>query len=180
MRILRENTIAVIIDVQSRLFPHIFENNILGNNLEILIQGLKILEIPVIITEQYTKGLGLTIPSLRNLLPEQPAIEKVSFSCCDEQIFRKTLLDSGKTNIIIAGIESHVCVMQTVTDLIQLGLRPVVIENCVSSRNLNDKNISIKRMYQEGATISTYESILFELCRTSDTNKFKEISKIVK
>ena len=180
MRIIRENTIAVIIDVQDRLFPHIYENIELERNLGKLVKGLKILDIPLIITEQYSKGLGFTIPSLKSELPEYQAIEKISFSCCDEQVFRKSLLDSGKTNVIIAGIESHICVMQTVNDLIEIGLLPVVIEDCVSSRNLNDKKISIKRMRQEGAIISTYESILFELCRLSGTDKFKEISKLVK
>ena len=180
MRIIKENSIAVIIDVQDRLFPHIYENIALERNLGIFVKGLKILDIPIIVTEQYSKGLGYTIPSIKSILPEYQAIEKTCFSCCDEQVFRKSLLDSGKKYVIIAGIESHVCVMQTVNDLIEIGLQPVVIEDCVSSRNLNDKKISIKRMQQEGAIISTYESILFELCRISGTDKFKEISKLVK
>jgi nicotinamidase-related amidase len=92
----------------------------------------------------------------------------------------KKLKESGKKNVILCGIESHVCVLQTTLDLIENGYQPVLIEDCVSSRNLNDKNIAVERMRQEGAIISTYESILFELLEVSGTEKFKEISKIVK
>ena len=90
------------------------------------------------------------------------------------------LKDSGKKNVILCGIESHVCVLQTALDLLTNGFQPVLIEDCVSSRNLNDKNIAVERMRQEGAIISTYESILFELLEISGTETFKEISKIVK
>jgi nicotinamidase-related amidase len=87
---------------------------------------------------------------------------------------------SGKENIIIAGIESHVCILQTVVDLIQNGYHPVVVEDCVSSRHENDKRMAIERMRQEGAIITTVESILFELLRYSGTEQFKGISKLVK
>jgi nicotinamidase-related amidase len=180
MRILKNDTVAVIIDVQERLLPHIFENEVIERNLGMLVSGLKVLKIPMIVTQQYTKGLGITVPSLGNLLDGQSVIEKMSFSCCDEQIFMNSLVDAGKKTVLIAGIESHVCVLQTVIDLIHLGFQPVVIEDCVSSRKINDKRIAMKRMRQEGAILSTCESILFELTRLSGTDQFKAISKIVK
>jgi hypothetical protein len=180
MRILKENTLALIIDVQERLFPHIYEKEILEKNIRILISGLKILDIAILVTEQYPKGLGFTIPALNEVLPSNPAIEKISFSCCDEPAFIKSLAHSGQKSIIIAGIESHVCVLQTVIDLFKQGYQPIVIEDCVSSRNPNDKKIALKRMRQEGAIVSTYESILFELLRVSGTEQFKAISKLVK
>jgi nicotinamidase-related amidase len=180
MRILKENTLALIIDIQDRLFPHINEKEILEKNIRILISGLKVLDIPILLTEQYPKGLGFTIPAIKEALSTSPAIEKTAFSCCDEPAFMKSLADSGKKSIIIAGIESHVCVLQTVLDLLKIGFQPVVVEDCVSSRKPNDKKIALKRMNQEGAIISTYESILFELARVSGTEQFKAISKLVK
>jgi nicotinamidase-related amidase len=180
MRILKENTLALIIDVQERLFPHIHENELLEKNLKTLINGLKVLEIPLLVTEQYPKGLGPTIPSVHNILNFYPVIEKISFSCCDEPVFLKSLIDSYKQNIIITGIESHVCILQTVLDLLGRNYQPVIIEECVSSRKISDKKVALKRMKQEGAIISTLESILFELLRVSGTDQFKAISKLVK
>ena len=92
-----------------------------------------------------------------------PRIEKMSFSCCDESRVMEGIAVSGKENIIIAGIESHVCILQTVVDLIRNGYHPVVVEDCVSSRHENDKRMAIERMRKEGAIITTVESILFEL-----------------
>jgi len=180
MRILKNNSIGLIIDVQEKLFPHMLKRDQLENNLIRLIAGFKILKIPFLITEQYTKGLGQTIPSVQNALGDFSCIEKMSFSCCDQPDFTERLKDSEKKNIILCGIETHVCVLQTTIDLLQSGYQPVVIEDCVSSRNLDDKIIAIERMRQEGAVISSLESILFELTRESGTESFKEISKLIK
>ncbi|MCF8379732.1 MAG: hydrolase [Bacteroidales bacterium] len=180
MRINIEESAGLIIDIQEKLFPHIADHDQLAVNTGILIEGLKILEVPIVVTEQYVKGLGSTIPSISTLLKENKAFEKMSFSCCDEFSFSKELEQLNKKYIIIAGIESHVCVLQTAIDLMKKGYQAVVIEDCVSSRRINDKNISIARMRQEGVIISTYESILFELTKVSGNEKFKAISKLVK
>jgi len=180
MRIKKEDTIAVVIDVQRRLFPFISENEKLSANIIKLIKGLKALGIEILVTVQYSKGLGETIEPIKEALGIYNHIEKMSFSCCGFPDFMKVLKKSGKKNAIICGIESHVCVLQTVIDLLENKYQPVLIEDCVSSRNLNDKIIAVERMRQEGAIISTYESILFELLEVSGTETFKEISKIVK
>jgi nicotinamidase-related amidase len=180
MRILKEESCGLVIDIQERLFPHIHQREILEKNTEILIKGLRILEVPILVTEQYRKGLGLTIPSVQSALIEFNAIEKMAFSCCDNNDFISSLKILNRKNIIISGIETHVCVLQTVMDLITQGYQPVVVEDCVSSRKENDKKMAIHRMRQAGAVISTYESILFELARISGTDKFKAISKLVK
>jgi len=180
MRIHKENSICLIIDVQERLIPHIFSNEIMEKNLGILVCGMKILEIPLIITEQYSKGLGKTISSLEDILTGNQVIEKMAFSCCDEIEFMKLFKDYNKKDVIIAGIEAHVCVLQTVLDLLELGFKPFVIEDCIASRKLEDKEIALERMQKEGAVISTFESILFELTRVSGTQQFKSISKLVK
>ena len=180
MRIKKENSIAVVIDVQRKLYPFISDNEKLTGNIVRLIKGIKALDIGIIVTVQYLKGLGDTIEQVKEALGNFIHIEKSSFSCCGDPEFMKKLKASGKKNVILCGIESHVCVLQTALDLIANGFQPVLIEDCVSSRNLNDKKIAVDRMRQEGAIISTYESILFELLEISGTETFKEISKIVK
>ncbi len=180
MRILKNDTIAIIIDIQGALFPHIHEHEKLENNTIKLIKGLKEIGIPLMVTQQYTPGLRPTIDSVSEAIGDYNHIEKMSFSCCDEPRFDEDLAVSSRRNVIITGIETHVCVLQTVIDLINRGYHPVVVEDCVGSRNPNDKKFAIERMQQEGALISTYESILFELLRYSDTKEFKAISKIVK
>ncbi|WP_432662158.1 hydrolase [Wukongibacter baidiensis] len=180
MRILKKNTGAIIVDVQERLVPHIYKNEELINNLERLIKGLKVLEIPTVVAEQYTKGLGFTVEGIHKALGKYKSIEKTSFSCCDNGSIKDRLSELNKKWVIVAGIEAHICVLQTVVDLVDIGYIPVLIEDCVSSRKENDKNIAIERMKSEGAMIATYESILFELCRHSGTSEFKAISQLVK
>lgn len=180
MRILQEESAALVIDIQERLFPFIYENESLTRNVAILIQGLKALQVPLMVTEQYTKGLGPTIAPLRSVLGDESVTEKQSFSCCDEPEIMKRIHSTGKKNIIICGIESHVCVLQTVIDLLELGFMPVVVEDCISSRRLNDKQMAVNRMRRAGAVVTTCESILFELLRYSGTAEFKAISKLVK
>lgn len=180
MRIIRENAVAVIVDVQERLLPHIDDNTALTSNLITLVKGLNILGVPVKITEQYKKGLGETIPSLRELLPGSWETEKLAFSCCDEPAFVQELGSHTQQTVILAGIEAHICVMQTAIDLKALGYKPVVVADCVGSRVAANKAIAINRMLHEGITVTSCESLLFELCRFAGTDSFKAISKLVK
>ena len=180
MRIHKDDTLAVIIDIQEALFPYIHEHEKLEKTTIKLIQGLKAIGIPIMVTQQYTAALKPTLPSISEAIGEYEHIEKMAFSCCDEPTFDEELAVSTQRNVIITGIESHVCVLQTVIDLIDRGYLPIVVEDCVSSRNPNDKKIAIERMRKEGAVITTYESILFELLRYSGTAEFKAVSKIVK
>ena len=181
MRILKEETAALIIDYQSKLFPHINQHEELQANSIKLIEGLKVLEIPMVVTEQYPKGIGYTIPEIQETLGDnyQP-IEKMSFSCCGSSDVMKQLRKLGNSNIIICGIESHVCVLQTVLDLIDKKYQPIVVADCISSRRHFDYKIALKRMRDSGAILTTYESLLFELSVISGTGQFKAISKIVK
>ena len=180
MRILKESSLALVIDIQERLYPHMDQAELLLKNTGILLSGLKALDIPVILTEQYPKGLGSTLEEIKLKLPNIDPLEKISFSCCDDSSYMEALRASGKSQIIICGIETHVCVMQTVIDLLEKDFIPVVIADCVSSRSPSDKHIALERMSHEGAIISTYESILFELARVAGTDTFKTISKLVK
>jgi nicotinamidase-related amidase len=180
MRILKENTIALIIDIQERLLPVIAENTELTANTQRLIEGLKVLGIPMLVSEQYRKGLGNTVPEISNLIQPFESMEKLAFSCCDDDGIMAQIKASGKTNVIICGIESHICVLQTTLDLIENGFTPVVIADCIGSRKASDKKTGLYRMRSEGAVISSYESILFELCRYAGNEQFKAISKLIK
>ena len=148
--------------------------------MRILIEGLKALEIPVLVTQQYTKGLGKTVSGIAEVLPGRQRIEKIAFSCCDEPEFMNKLNSLDKEFIIVAGIETHVCVLQTTLDLLEKGFIPVVVRDCVSSRKKKDYRAAIERMRKEGVVITTYESILFELLRFAGTDEFRQISRLVK
>ena len=180
MRVSRHESLGVIIDIQDRLFPHIYQHEVLEKNVMILIQGLQLLQIPILVTQQYTRGLGETIPSIAEMVKPVHRIEKITFSCCGENNFLAELTRLNKKFIIIAGIEAHVCILQTVPDLIDNGFIPVVVEDCVSSRKENDKRIAIERIRQEGGIITTYESILLELCSVAGSETFKSISRLIK
>lgn len=180
MRILQKETAAVVVDVQERLLPHIYDGKKILQNCIKLIEGLQILSLPVIVTQQYTKGLGPTDPAIVTQFSEFNYIEKTAFSCFEEPAFKEEVSILDRKNIIICGIESHVCVLQTCLDLIDGGFRPVIVEDCVASRNPDDKNVAVERMRQEGARITTLESLLFELTRTAGNEMFKSISRLVK
>jgi nicotinamidase-related amidase len=180
MRILKSEAASVIVDMQVRLLPHIHNHEKILQNCLTLIDGLQILSVPVIVTQQYTRGLGVTDPAISLKFKEFSHIEKTSFSCCDEPSFMMEISRIAKRNIIICGIEGHVCVLQTCLDLLEEGFLPVVVEDCISSRRIDDKNTAIRRMRQEGALITTMESILFELTRYAGNEIFKRISALVK
>ncbi len=180
MRIKSNNVAALVIDFQERIFPAIHEHEKLLRNVPILLEGLKVLDIPIFVTEQYVKGLGPTVPEIACCLEGIERIEKSSFSCCDEPRFSLALANSGKDFVIVCGIESHVCVLQTVIDLKQHGYNPIVVEDCISSRKESDKRTALDRMRHEGVILTSYEAILFELLRFSGGETFKAISRLVK
>jgi nicotinamidase-related amidase len=155
-----------------------------------LVKGCRILGVPVVFTQQYTKGLGPTVTALAEALTEplgegvgsaefQP-VEKTSFSAMGEQSFIDALERLGRRTVIIAGIEAHVCVQQTVIDLLEKGYTVFVANDCISSRSNTDKKYAQRRMGDAGAVGTTYESILFELCGGAKEPGFKQISALVK
>ena len=180
MRILRENSIGLVIDIQERLVPAMEENEVLVENCKKLIQGLQILGLPMLVTQQYTKGLGETIEDVKALFTDFQYIEKKDFSCYDEPVFAEKLAVSGAKNVIICGIESHVCVLQTAIDLKAAGYTPVVVSDCVSSRSFDNLDLAAERFRHEGIMMTSFESILFELTRSAGAPGFKDISKLVK
>lgn len=180
MRINAQESLFCLVDVQDRLYPHMTNKDEIEKNLVTLAKGLKLHEIPFIVNEQYKKGIGETIPSLREIVDEDPHFEKVTFSCCKNEPTLEAIKASGKKFIIVAGIETHVCVLQTCIDLLENGLQPILVTDCCTSRKQRDTDVAIQRLIQAGVVPTTYESLLFELTLTAKHPQFKEVSKLVK
>jgi nicotinamidase-related amidase len=180
MRINTNNSLFCLVDVQERLFPHMYDKDNLEKNLNILVKGLKTLDIPFIINEQYKKGIGETIESLKIEVENYPHFEKTTFSCCQNEPTMQAIKNANKKFIIVAGIETHVCVLQTCLDLLDEDLIPLLVTDCISSRKNLDKDIAIQRLIQAGVIPTTYESLLFELTVNSKNPNFKTISNLVK
>ena len=175
-----ENTVLVVIDVQGKLSCLMHEKEKLFENLRKIITGAQILEIPVILTEQNPDGLGRTIPEVADLLPGIQPILKFSFSCCGESRFVRELEALKRKQVLIAGIESHVCVYQTAMDLLGAGYEVQIVADAVSSRTADNRELGLEKMKNEGARLTGVEMALFELLRVAEGAKFKGILKVVK
>jgi nicotinamidase-related amidase len=178
--LIRENTALLIIDVQERILGVMNENENLIANILKLIKGAKILGVPIFYTEQYPKGLGETAAVLKNELNDVSAIQKLSFSCSGAGDLFDEFKQKKLSQIIVCGIESHVCVQQTVLDLISNGFQVDLAADSCSSRSRTDYDFAMQRMRQNGAEVTTTESILFELLQVCGTEEFKAVSRLVK
>ncbi len=175
----RNKSALLIIDIQERIINVMQNPEEVVKNTSKLIEGCKILNVPVFYTEQYPKGLGATVKELKDIL-ENEAVQKMSFSCSGAGDLFEDLKSKNIEQIIVCGIESHVCVQQTVLDLLSNGFQVDVAADAVSSRKEKDYNIALQRMSKNGAEVTTTESILFELLNVCGTDEFKMISKLVK
>ena len=172
--------LAVMIDMQERLVPAIVHREELVENCRIFLEGLKVLGVPIIATQQYTKGLGETLPELKEVIPDSHFIEKITFSSWGEENFRTAIKDSGAKQIMIFGTETHICVQQTVLDMLEAGFEVMLIADCAGSRFDSDRELALRRMTAAGVAVTSYESALFELTKQGGTDTFKAISKLVK
>ena len=175
-----ENTALVVIDVQGKLSRLMYEKEKLFENLQKIITGAQILEIPIILTEQNPEGLGRTIPEVADLLPDVQPIPKFSFSCYGEKRFVEELEALKRKQVLIVGIESHVCVYQTTIDLLGAGYEVQVVADAVSSRTAENRELGLEKMKSGGAKLTGVETALFELLRVAEGAKFKGILKVVK
>lgn len=180
MKIKTQHAIALAIDEQERLLPAIHNGQTILHHTELLLKGLHLLDVPILITQQYTKGLGMSAPSVFSAAGTDSWLEKRTFSCLGDEIIRKTIQDSHRRQVIICGVEAHICVQQTVLDLLHLGYEVFLIEDCISSRRPSDLRTAVHRMEQAGAVVTSYESLLFELMETSMHPQFREISRLIK
>ena len=176
----KDDTVFIAIDFQEKLMPVMSGKEELEDKVCRLAEGMKALGIPHIVTQQYTKGIGETIPSVAAALGEFEAIDKTSFSCLGNEEFVRQLNEIGRKTAVVCGIEAHICLQQTVLQLLDEGYTVYVPADCASSRSETDKIWSFARMGEAGAIMTTYEAILYELLRGAKAPEFKAVSKIVK
>lgn len=176
----KEKTGLLIIDIQEKISAVTKYREAVIENTVKLIKGFKVLNLPIIVTEQYRKGIGPTEKKILDQLTDIEITEKNTFSCCGDDPFQQRIKGSNIKQVVVCGIETHVCVMQTCLDLLAQGYSVYLVRDAVSSRKKIDHKTAIDRMRSEGVTITTAESVLFELLVEAKTMQFKEISRIVK
>ena len=168
----------LIIDIQGKIISPILNKDLIIKNIKKLLNAYQILEENIIVSEQSPLKLGGTIPEL---LPKAgfKKIEKMEFSLANRKEFLKEIENKKITNLIVCGIETHICIQQTVLDCLEKGFEVLLISDAMSSRNRVDHEIALQRMIQKGAILTTTESIIFELCKTANRKEFKEIRNII-
>ena len=176
-----DKAVLVVIDVQERLVPAMPEAIYLRlrNTVAMLVEVAGLLGIPVVTTEQYPKGIGHTVPELAAAFNET-VIEKVSFGCCGEPTFLKALKNTGRTQVLITGMEAHVCVYQTVLGLLEDGYYVHLLRDAICSRNKTDYLAGVANAGQAGAVVTTAETVMFQMLQKSTHEQFRAVSKLVK
>jgi nicotinamidase-related amidase len=175
-----DDTALVVIDVQGKLAQLMYNRAELFKNLRLMVKGAQVLGIPILLTEQYPKGLGPTVPEVSQLLPAIRPIAKNAFSCCGDRAFMSALEPLSRRQLLLTGIETHVCVQQTALDLLDAGYEVQVIADAVSSRTAENRHIGLEKMRDAGVVITSTETALFELMKLAEGPQFKQISKLVK
>jgi len=190
LTIKKEDAVLVAIDFQVKLMANMHGKENVEAAICKLVRGLRLFEIPTLVTQQYTKGIGPTTPDIVGALTEKQSdavaetsfahIEKTSFSAMREPAFAKALAATGKKTVILTGMESHICVLLTAMDLIEAGYTVFGVANCMASRTPEDKALAQTRMTQAGVILTSYETVLFELANDANDPNFKQIASIVK
>jgi len=170
----------LVVDVQQRLLPAMFEKERVLQNVLRLVHGAAALKVPAFVTEQYPKGLGPTVPDLAAVLSGVRPIQKLSFSAWGTPGLPEALRDRAVSDVVLCGLEAHVCVAQTCLDLLDAGLRPFVAADAVSSRTTDNWRVGVERMRDAGAVIVSTEMILFELLERAGTEEFKQVQRLIK
>jgi len=179
-RLEKHRIALVIIDIQERFRDMIYGQDSVLNNSRRMIKAFRELDLPVIVTEHYSRGLGVTMPEIRDLTVGIEPVEKLSFSCDGNPGFRKALDTLNRDQVILCGIEAHVCVYQTARDLMDRGKQVAIAADAVSARHADSREIGIQHMRRIGVQVMNTEMILFELLREAKTPDFKAIQPILK
>lgn len=177
-KLISQNTIAIVVDIQQRLIPVLHEAEKFISKNQQMIHGLNELGIKMIVTEQYPKGLGKTLPEIRELVAGVPCFEKTKFSALIDEV-HEILLTQNVENVILLGCETHICVLQTALDLREKNFRVYIPQECVTSRTLENKNNGLVQIQAAGGIISNIESVLFQLLGDAKHESFKAISKLI-
>jgi nicotinamidase-related amidase len=176
----RDRAVLVVVDVQEAFRPAVLDFDRVVANVATLVQGAKALAVPTLVTEQNPKGLGRTVPELAEHLDGVEPIEKVCFSAAGSESFSRALAASGRDQVLLCGIESHVCVNQTADDLIGRGIEVHVAQDAVTSRTEQNRDLGLHKMERSGAVVTSVETALFELLGAAGTPEFKEVQRLVK
>ena len=180
MKLDRSRAALVVVDVQEAFRPAVLDFEQVVGNVSVLVRGAGVLGLPTLVTEQYPKGLGRTVPELAEHLDQVDPIEKVCFSAVQADGFSRALQDGRRDQVLLCGIETHVCVNQTAQDLIRDGLEVHVAQDAVSSRTKENRDLGLHKMERSGAMVTSVETALFELLRAAGTPEFKEVQALVK
>jgi nicotinamidase-related amidase len=177
-----EQCALIVVDIQEKLLPPIWEKDRLVRNAQLLIRLAGILKIPALVTTQYNKGLGNTVPEVASLLPDTPTVDKLMFSCFGSEVFCSLLkrLPGQRTTVLLCGMETHICVMQTALGALREGYLVHVASDAVSSRTELNWRIGLERMRAAGAILSSTEMMIYELLRSSGAPAFKELLPYLK
>jgi nicotinamidase-related amidase len=176
----KEDAVLLVVDIQERLAVVMKEKDKVVRNCQHLIELAKMIKVPVVVSEQYPKGLGRTVPELQSVLSEYKPIEKISFDCCGQPAFLQELKKHGKKTVIVTGMETHICVLQTCVGLLSAGVNVHVVEDAVCSRTEENWRTGIEFMRSAGAVLTCTETVLFQLLKVAGTEEFKKISQRIK
>ncbi len=178
MRVSRNECVLLVVDVQDRLIGTIAEHEAVVENIRALIRTFQVLNMSVLATEQ--EKLGEIVPELRGLLSDSPKFRKLSFSCCGDSAFVRKLRQVRKKTVIVCGIETHICVLQTVLDLLKRRYHVLLVRDATSSHAPIDRDTAVERMRSAGAVVGTTEAVIYELTGEAGTEQFRKILEIVK
>jgi nicotinamidase-related amidase len=176
----KDDAVLLIIDVQERLAAVMEQKDKVAKNIQHLIELAKMVKMPVVVTEQYSKGLGGTVPELRSAISGYQPIEKISFDSCGQTGFLEELKKHGRKTAVITGMETHICVLQTCLGLLRAGMNAHVVDDAVCSRTAENWRTGLELMRDAGAVVTCTETVLFQLLKVAGTEEFKKISQRIK
>ena len=176
----KEDTVLLIVDIQEKLAAVMTEKDkVVRNNLH-LIELAKMIKMPVMVTEQYPRGLGATVKDIREALPFYRPVEKMTFDCCGQPPFLEELKEHNKRNVVLTGMETHICVLQTCIGLLKGGINVHIVQDAVCSRTRENWKTGVEFMREAGAVVTSTETTLFQLLKVAGTEEFKKISQRIK
>lgn len=175
-----KNTGLLVVDVQEELMPVMMRRQSVIDNIGKLIHLARLYKLPVILTEQYSKWLGPTLSEITNSLPAYEPVKKMHFNCCDEVAFNQRLESAGLKNIILAGVEAHICIFQTCVSILERGYTVHVPQDAVDSRTDDNLRVGLELMNKAGALITSTETVIYQILKKAGTNEFKKMLKLIR
>jgi len=180
MRLRREDSFLLVVDVQEKLAPHVLHHSELIRRAEGLIRCARLLEVPVLLSEHSPENIGSTVPSLAGLASADRILKKTHFACTDQSALLDAFRSLKRKQVLVAGMEAHVCVMQTALGLLERGFQPFVVQDAVGSRREDDRAAALERMRAAGCAMATTEMAMFEWMENADVPQFRDVLNLVK